>query len=102
MRLTLLPAWTLACGGLLIGTGAAAQSASPGSAGQLQSILDGMMVAANAHDTDRFLAPYLHDSTLVMVFNGMVVVDRSHEHRRLRRHKCVAEAPRGVADRGRA
>jgi ketosteroid isomerase-like protein len=74
MRLKLLPAWALACGCLLIGTGAAAQSGPPASARQLQPILDEMMIAANAHDTDRFLAPYVHDSTLVMVFNGMVVV----------------------------
>jgi uncharacterized protein (TIGR02246 family) len=41
---------------------------------EIQPLLDSMMVAANAHDTDRFLAPYLHDSTLVFVFNGVVTV----------------------------
>lgn len=73
MRVKLLPAGALVFGCLLIGTGAAAQAAPPGSARQVLPILDEMMVAANAHDTDRFLAPYIHDSTLVMVFNGMVV-----------------------------
>jgi uncharacterized protein (TIGR02246 family) len=41
---------------------------------EVQPLLDSMLVAANAHDTDRFLAPYLHDSTLVFVFNGVVTV----------------------------
>jgi len=31
-------------------------------------------VAANAHDTDRFLKTFVHDSTLVEVFNGDVTV----------------------------
>jgi ketosteroid isomerase-like protein len=38
----------------------------------IQRILDQQMAAANAHDTDRFLADYLHDSTLVLVFNGAI------------------------------
>lgn len=41
---------------------------------EIQPLLDAMMVAANDHDTDRFLAPYLHDSTLVFVFNGVETV----------------------------
>jgi len=39
---------------------------------QITPLMDEMMVAANAHDTDRFLATYLHDSSLVLVFNGVV------------------------------
>jgi uncharacterized protein (TIGR02246 family) len=39
---------------------------------QIQPLMDSMMVAANAHDTDRFLASYLHDSSLVLVFNGVI------------------------------
>jgi uncharacterized protein (TIGR02246 family) len=39
---------------------------------QITPLMDEMMVAANAHDTDRFLARYLHDSSLVLVFNGVV------------------------------
>jgi ketosteroid isomerase-like protein len=37
----------------------------------LQPVLDDLLPAANAHDTDRFLASYLHDSTIVFVFNGV-------------------------------
>lgn len=76
MRLKLLPAWTLVSACLLISAGAAAQSGPPASARQLQPLLEEMLAAANAHDTERFLAPYVHDSTLVMVFNGMLVVGR--------------------------
>lgn len=60
---------------VLLAGGARAQSA-PSSPQQreIEPLLDEMMVAANAHDTDRFLATYLHDSTLVFVFNGVVTV----------------------------
>ena len=36
-------------------------------------MMDELMAAANAHDTDRYLAPFLHDSTLVFIYNGVVV-----------------------------
>jgi uncharacterized protein (TIGR02246 family) len=52
---------------------AAGQSAPAGPQSQLQPLMDEEIQAANAHDTDRFLAAYLHDSTLVFVYNGMVV-----------------------------
>jgi ketosteroid isomerase-like protein len=39
---------------------------------EIRPLLDDQLLAANAHDTDRFLAAYLHDSTLVLVFNGVV------------------------------
>jgi len=39
---------------------------------EIEPLLDDQLVAANAHDTDRFLSAYLHDSTLVLVFNGVV------------------------------
>jgi uncharacterized protein (TIGR02246 family) len=58
---------------LLIAGAAAAQSAPASPRRQVEPLLEAMMVAANAHDTDRFLASYLHDSTLVMVFNGAVI-----------------------------
>jgi uncharacterized protein (TIGR02246 family) len=41
---------------------------------QIQPLLDELVLAANAHDTDRFLAPYAHDSTFIFVFNGVVTV----------------------------
>lgn len=40
---------------------------------QIQRILDKMAKAANAHDTDRFMAAYLHRPTLVFVINGEVI-----------------------------
>ena len=39
----------------------------------IRPLLDEMTVAANAHDTDRFLATYLHQPALVFVFNGEVI-----------------------------
>jgi len=39
---------------------------------QIEPLLNELMLAANAHDTDRFLAAYLHGPTLVFVFNGIV------------------------------
>ncbi len=40
---------------------------------QIQPIMDRMKEAANAHDTDRFMAAYLHQPTLVFVINGTVI-----------------------------
>jgi ketosteroid isomerase-like protein len=40
---------------------------------QIQPILNEMMSAAKAHDTDRFMAVYLHRSDLVFVFNGKII-----------------------------
>ena len=39
---------------------------------QIEPILQEQMLAANAHDTDRFMAAYLHGASLVFVFNGVV------------------------------
>jgi uncharacterized protein (TIGR02246 family) len=50
-----------------------AQARSSTAQTEIQSLMDEQMQAANAHDTDRFLATYLHDSTLVFVFNGAVM-----------------------------
>lgn len=49
-----------------------AQSTPTAQERQIQPLLDEMVVAANAHDTDRFLAPYAHDADFVFVFNGDV------------------------------
>jgi ketosteroid isomerase-like protein len=46
--------------------------ASGKTAPTLRRVLGDLLPAANAHDTDRFLASYLHDSSLVMIFNGHV------------------------------
>lgn len=39
---------------------------------EIEPLLTEMMSAANAHDTDRFLAPYLRGPALVFAFNGTV------------------------------
>jgi uncharacterized protein (TIGR02246 family) len=39
---------------------------------QIEPLLNELTLAANAHDTDRFLASYLHGPALVFVFNGTV------------------------------
>ena len=59
---------------LLAGGGRAQSAPSSPQQREIQPLLDEMMVAANAHDADRFLETYLHDSTLVFVFNGVVTV----------------------------
>lgn len=41
---------------------------------QIVPLMTETIAAANSHDTDRFLAAYVHDSTLVFVFNGAVIV----------------------------
>lgn len=41
---------------------------------QLVPLMTETIAAANSHDTDRFLATYVHDSTLVFVFNGEVIL----------------------------
>lgn len=52
-------------------------AASPAPAGpqhpQIQALIAAMEKAANAHDTDGFLKPFLHDSSLVFVVNGEVI-----------------------------
>jgi ketosteroid isomerase-like protein len=59
----------LAC---LSATSLRAQAPPPSVRREIQPLLDEEMAAANAHDTDRFLVTYVHDSTLVFVFNGVV------------------------------
>jgi uncharacterized protein (TIGR02246 family) len=53
-------------------TGAARAQSAPSPQREIAPLLDSQVVAANAHDTDRFLKDFLHDSTLVQVFNGQV------------------------------
>jgi uncharacterized protein (TIGR02246 family) len=54
--------------GCVLLTGIAGAQVPPG----LQPVLDDLLPAANAHDTDRFLASYVHDSTMVLVYNTVV------------------------------
>lgn len=53
---------------LVSGTGAAQTPDE-----QIQPLLDSMQLAANAHDTDRFLSSYLRGPDLVFVFNGAII-----------------------------
>lgn len=63
-------AWTVLCLSLLAPGLALAQSSAER---EIQPLLHEQMLAANAHDTDRFLATYLHDPALVFVINGRVI-----------------------------
>jgi uncharacterized protein (TIGR02246 family) len=63
-----------------LATGVArAQAPSPAQR-QIQPLMDEFLAAANAHDTDRFLAPYVHDSTLIFAFNGTVILGFAQMH----------------------
>jgi ketosteroid isomerase-like protein len=53
------------CSALLAGAARGQQAA-------VQRMMDDLLPAANAHDTDRFLSGYVHDSTLVFAYNGSV------------------------------
>jgi ketosteroid isomerase-like protein len=56
----------------MLATSAQAQSA-PAAQREIEPLLVQQTEAANAHDTDRFLTSYLHDSTFVLVFNDQVI-----------------------------
>lgn len=61
----------MVCGGLVAGSACAEPATS---AEQAVSQLEAKMLkAANAHDTDTFMAPMWHSSSLVLVFNGTVI-----------------------------
>jgi len=40
---------------------------------QIDAVMQPMQKAANAHDTDRFMAGFWHDKSLVFVLNGNVI-----------------------------
>lgn len=65
--------WVAVAVSVAVARGAAAQSI-PSPEDQIAPLLDSQVVAANAHDTDRFLTTFVHDSTLVQVFNGEVTI----------------------------
>lgn len=41
---------------------------------EIQPLLNELLLAANVHDTDRFLASYLRDQSLVLVFDGEITM----------------------------
>lgn len=57
----------------------AAESKSP-AVQQILTLLHEQNLAANAHDTDRFLATYLHDDSLIFVSNGQLIQDFNSLH----------------------
>jgi len=57
---------------LLAASVAPAQS-KPSVAQQILPLLHQQVVAANAHDTDSFLATFLHDPSITFVFNGQII-----------------------------
>jgi ketosteroid isomerase-like protein len=59
--------------GTIFSAGGVASAREPSVQQQLQPILNEMMLAAKAHDTDRFTAVYLHQPGLVFVFDGKVI-----------------------------
>ncbi len=64
---------SILCACVLIGGCTPVKINAPTAQRQIQSLLDDMMIAANAHDTDRYMAPFAHTSSLVFAFNGMVI-----------------------------
>ena len=67
----LLSFWFLFAG--LFVTGLARAQSTSSTADQILPLLNEQMLAANAHDTDRFLATYLHSPDLVFIANGQIV-----------------------------
>ncbi len=63
--------WLVTCGAALVAGTLRAQDIGPAQRA-IQPLFTDMLAAANSHDTDRFLASFLHDSTLVFVFDGVV------------------------------
>jgi ketosteroid isomerase-like protein len=51
----------------------AANGQAPTPQQQLAPIVHEMEMAANVHDTDRFMAAYLHQPTLIFVINGEII-----------------------------
>ncbi|MEJ2215601.1 MAG: nuclear transport factor 2 family protein [Gemmatimonadota bacterium] len=80
-NIVLVPAFALALT-LALGAAASPTPTGPAPAGpaltspphpRIQALIAAMEKAANAHDTDAFLKPFLHDSSLVFVINGEVI-----------------------------
>ena len=46
---------------------------NPSAEKQILALLERQMQAANAHDTDRFLSPFLHSDNLVFVSEGTII-----------------------------
>ena len=62
--------WLLLAG--LFVTGLARAQSTSLIAGQILPLPREQLLAANAHDTDRFLATYLHSPELIFIANGQI------------------------------
>ena len=62
--------WLAGFGSILFAGVMPAHAQSPQQ--EIAPLFADMLTAANAHNTDGFLARYVHDSTLVFVFDGVV------------------------------
>ena len=71
MRIPLLITLVLVCAGA--SAGAHAADADVSAQRQIQQVWRGMVSAAKAHDTDRFMSAYLREPGLVFVFNGHLI-----------------------------
>ena len=59
--------------GLVLMIGARAQAAPPTPEQAIRPVMAKMLVAANAHDTDAFMAPMVREPSLVFAINGEVI-----------------------------
>ncbi len=76
MRLAAIhPSILVLCASVTVAASAAgtAQAATPAAERAIRPIMAGMLQAAKAHDTDRFMAPFQHAPSLVFVIDGMVI-----------------------------
>lgn len=63
----------LLMGFALVGAGAPAEAAAADARQQILPIWNRMQDAANAHDTDRFMAPFVRSPDLIFAVNGEVI-----------------------------
>ncbi len=67
-----LPGCWLLLGSLFV-TGLARGQSTSSMADQILPLLNEQLLAANSHDTDRFLATYAHGPELVFIANGQII-----------------------------
>src|SRR5579883_2402450 len=79
---------------LFVSLFARAQSTSL-TADQILPLLHEQMLAANAHDTDRFLATYVHGPDLIFIANGQII--RGWDSLRLQQLKWWKDGKSDVA-----
>ena len=58
---------------ILVGGCAQVKPDAPSAQQQIQRVLDDMVASANAHDTDRYMARFAHQPTLVFAIDGRII-----------------------------